>query len=392
MRNFLVIGINLVLLWVGVANAYEPRTYYVSPAGNDGNSGESNAPLRSVQKAADMANPGDTVIVKEGVYTDTDGDDRIVSIKRSGTAAHWITFRSEKKWGAVLDGQTNTTDFGFLFSSRASYIRVEGFEIKGTAIAGFHSNSQSHDIYLYANNMHDIGRVCTSITNGRSGVFQGRGTSYHTYDSNVFHTIGRLPDCGDLLHLYQHDHGIYAFGNNNTIINNIFYDLKAGWAIQISGGTGKGDGPNWDIINNTFVGANPSREGQIVVWTEKKGNKPTNLTIQNNISYNSNGSFVYFYRNLDGSGYRLNNNLVYGTKTSLASSEGILPDYGSSDNIIGKDPVFIDVSEHNYHLGAGSPAIDAALSADAPRRDFDGNDRPYGVAFDIGAYEYVPHK
>src|SRR5207253_2799246 len=45
------------------------RCYYVdAAAGNDGNPGDSARPLRTVQHAADLVNPGDMVIVRDGVY------------------------------------------------------------------------------------------------------------------------------------------------------------------------------------------------------------------------------------------------------------------------------------------------------------------------------------
>ncbi len=51
------------------------------------------------------------------------------------------------------------------------------------------------------------------------------------------------------------------------------------------------------------------------------------------------------------------------------------------------DPVFIDAAHGNYHLGAGSPAIDAADPASTLGVDFDGDKRPKGSRRDIGADE-----
>lgn len=45
-----------------------PRQIHVAISGSDTNSGTSQEPLRTIQHAADMAWPGDTVIVHEGVY------------------------------------------------------------------------------------------------------------------------------------------------------------------------------------------------------------------------------------------------------------------------------------------------------------------------------------
>src|SRR5207244_1068713 len=109
------------------------RCYYVDgAAGNDGNPGDSARPLRTVQHAADLVNPGDMVIVRDGVYTGSSSE--VLAIGRGGSASNWVVFRAEHKWGAVLDGQgtpgvQGVSDAGVHFS--ASFVRVEGFEIPG---------------------------------------------------------------------------------------------------------------------------------------------------------------------------------------------------------------------------------------------------------------------
>jgi hypothetical protein len=56
------------------------------------------------------------------------------------------------------------------------------------------------------------------------------------------------------------------------------------------------------------------------------------------------------------------------------------------------DPLFVnpsvDPAVADFHLKAGSPAIDAGTTVGAPAIDFDGNPRPAGAGIDIGAYEY----
>jgi hypothetical protein len=54
------------------------------------------------------------------------------------------------------------------------------------------------------------------------------------------------------------------------------------------------------------------------------------------------------------------------------------------DGNIAVDPKFASTSD--FHLAAGSPCIDA-IASDSTVVDFDGDARPSGPAFDIGADE-----
>jgi hypothetical protein len=54
----------------------------------------------------------------------------------------------------------------------------------------------------------------------------------------------------------------------------------------------------------------------------------------------------------------------------------------------GVDPLFVDAPGADYHLAAGSPAIDQGLTLSGFDYDKDGVMRPQGSAWDIGAYEY----
>ena len=73
-------------------------------------------------------------------------------------------------------------------------------------------------------------------------------------------------------------------------------------------------------------------------------------------------------------------NLFFGniTNTTGVTSGG--------HSLIG-DPRFVDPLNDNYHLRFGSPAIDHGIDADV-YTDLDGDPRPIGSGFDIGAYEF----
>ena len=54
-------------------------------------------------------------------------------------------------------------------------------------------------------------------------------------------------------------------------------------------------------------------------------------------------------------------------------------------------PLFVDAEGDNMHLREGSPVIDRGSSDAAPSSDIDGDTRPQGQGYDIGADEYVPY-
>ena len=82
------------------------------------------------------------------------------------------------------------------------------------------------------------------------------------------------------------------------------------------------------------------------------------MVASNNLHFNTNGVYEHNY------------DKVMGIKSNL-------------------DPLFVDPSNYNYKLKAGSPAIDSGLTIAAVKTDINLVTRPKGNGYDIGAYEYV---
>jgi len=61
---------------------------------------------------------------------------------------------------------------------------------------------------------------------------------------------------------------------------------------------------------------------------------------------------------------------------------------GSNLAVVGG--AFEDAAGHDYHLIAGSPAVDMGEALDVVLTDRDGVTRPQGTSWDIGAYEFCP--
>ena len=84
----------LTLALAGIAHA---DTLYVSGTGSDTNTGKSAASaFRTLKKAAALVEPGDTVLIGDGTYgdTDTSGGSAVLNLTRPGRPDAWITWKA----------------------------------------------------------------------------------------------------------------------------------------------------------------------------------------------------------------------------------------------------------------------------------------------------------
>lgn len=85
-------------MYQAYAQEKKAKTYVVSPTGNDKAEGDATHPLRTVSAAAKRAMPGDTVLVKAGVYRER------VAPPRGGEPGRPITYRGESLGKVFLRG------------------------------------------------------------------------------------------------------------------------------------------------------------------------------------------------------------------------------------------------------------------------------------------------
>ena len=72
---------------------------------------------------------------------------------------------------------------------------------------------------------------------------------------------------------------------------------------------------------------------------------------------------------------------------NLLSVPALTAEAGADSNLNAALTVFVDAAIHDYHLAAGSPAINAGERLVEVATDRDGVERPQGSAYDVGAYE-----
>ncbi len=376
--------------------------YYVATNGSDNNPGTFASPFKTIQKAANVVNPGDTVIVRNGTYTTT--GTYLVYMTRSGTEGNYITFRSEHKWGAVIDGQeagdgSSGGGYGIMFGSGASYVQFVDFEIKNFLHGGFWGNDNTHPssyITIQGNKIHDIGRYSTADPYGICGIFigpcTGAGHNHWNITRNLIYNIGRTGG----LAFFNKDHALYtgsfsspAVGANyiNFTYNIVYavsgnalelysdHDLIANnvmaWSSEgISGGSGFiqiVDGlANETIANNIFY--QPASNN---TWAILNYINVSTCNVKNNMCYDCS---LWYYHNTDNTTAMKGNN------------------YGRTDCEHAQvDPKFISALKANapnvdFNLQSGSPAINAGTSVGLT------TDYLKNVIIatpDIGAVEYI---
>jgi hypothetical protein len=166
-----------------------------------------------------------------------------------------------------------------------------------------------------------------------------------------------------------------AQDTNFTMTNNVV-------AANVSSNEGGGmtvyaDASGWvtgTLLHNTFAANNRgSGEGRSAIQIDEPY---VSLVLTNNLIY----SHTYGVIVVPTSTVRLYNTLFYANDTDTSGAGEIY----NTDPITGQDPLL----DADYHLLAGSPAIDAGVDAGVTT-DIDGEPRPFGLNYDIGADEFA---
>src|SRR4029079_4503016 len=202
----------------------------------------------------------------------------------------------------------------------------------------------NYGISIHDNVIH--GTVCDGINLATVDPSQGAVVVYN----NVIYDVGLGPDPSEGSSIYA---GVYVANTTNA------------------GSAGSG---TVQVFNNTMYNCGPqgsSSAGAVIL-----ASGPVGIQMDNNLIYALTGE-SYIGRD-SGSAPKItgSNNLLFGVSTRPSYLTGTITG----------DPKLVNAAGHDFHLGAGSAAIDAGKMTNAAR-DTDGNPRPTGSAFDVGAYE-----
>ena len=323
-------------------------TYYVASAGDDRNPGTETQPLRTIQVGVDRAKPGDTVVVRAGIYHES------VVLRRSGTEGKPIIVRNYPDERPIIEPAGQSPGKGFLLQAEEGYqhaigwITIEGFEIRRAHDGIKFYNA--HDVVIRGNAIHD---------NLNQGIL-GNGHHVHIEGNIIAHN--GFQDGNERSNL---QHGIYATGTFFTINDNVIHSNLA-YGIQVAGydyDPTRHAGPefaaarHWVIRHNT-IAFQQNRAG-IVIWQTDA----TECVVEQNIFYRNATHVPSAEQGIGfvnaGHGHIIRGNVFFAPDREHVDKAGENQPEGQYqlvDNLFDQDPQFVDAEHFDFRLRDGSPA------------------------------------
>ncbi|MBC7464699.1 MAG: DUF1565 domain-containing protein [Bdellovibrio sp.] len=165
-------------------NSFASELYLSVQNGKDSNTGTASAPFRTIQMAAVLAQPGTTVQLASGTYTEN------LKTTVSGTSSARIHYVSDSKGGAKIIG--TGTEVAWL--NNGSYVDIDGFDVSGSGRLGI--QNEASFVVIKNNHVHDIQVSGGCNGSGGAGIVN---SNYSAPDNdiigNVVHNIGTPGAC-----------------------------------------------------------------------------------------------------------------------------------------------------------------------------------------------------
>lgn len=369
----------------------------------------------SIQAAADQAQPGDTVVISAGTYSEP------LVVNRDGAQGAYITFHAAPGADVVIQGDTDAD--GLVELEGRSWIKFVGIAIRGSSNHGLYAVDSNH-IVLQDSEVAD--------------TLDGGAVFIDGSDIQVLHSEIRGTNAGDS----EANNEAVSFSNIDgfeiaySVVENCGeegidakYEARNG---KIHDNTTRGNnGPNIyvdaantiDVYNNTVTGASGEGKAGLSLGVEdvSETRRTYAIKVYNNvISGNAGGGISFFVESegtfndimivnntvIDNPGDGINpkdytfaganvlrNNIFSGNARDRSGQiGGFTVDHNLfASGAFGTAAVegtvkFVNVESGDLRLAEGSAGIDAGVSDGAPQADILGVGRPGGKV-DLGAFE-----
>jgi Protein of unknown function (DUF1565) len=377
-------------------------TYYVAKNGSDSNNGSSGSPFATINKAASVAAPGDTVNIAAGTYSGN------VALSKKASAGSPIVFAGSGQ--PVINGQLNVS---------GSYITVSGVTVSppGSTNEAVHVSGSYNTL------------LKVTVTNYPASA-QQQTAAFTTAGSFIKIDQYQILNINDIdgFHIWGHDITIsngFVKGLNQVDYAHNHTDWVQVWGLSSS-----------DQSYNVLLIGNEVRDSSCQLGNTENNANPNlhDWTFANNIFNNISNAFfsgipkTYWYNNIfdhvgdnqscalffygaapkyDSSGFKVINNVFRSNRKDIgfnneSSSAGTVTNnyFGTASNgaisssafmgsnyVNGGDPKFVSAPA-NYHIQSGSVLIGkGSSSATPPNVDKDGSSRTN--PWDIGPYAFA---
>ncbi len=355
-------------------------TYFIdrSQGGSDGNDGRTeSAPFFSIARCASAVRPGDSCIVKNGIYTEN------IMLRQSGTAGNIIVFKNYPGHRPLVNftGTTASARWELLAinpQTPMAYITIEGFELTNGQNDGL-KYTNGNNLIIRNNYFHDLKNgaalrgqsgyqiiidsnrfINNSLATGSYSVSIGGSEIRFTNNIIQGSTFEGIMTAARPFSPASHPDANYAEFKQNIIANNTFaFNGGPGMVIWTTGGS--------RTYNNLFV---------------------NNILFQNCTTCGAGGTNGITFSGPGADTNSINNNLFFTANTSLVSITGTEgTNYTQANNLFNTlNPLFVNAPT-DLHLQSTSPAIDQGVVVPNLTNDADGSLRPQGGAYDLGAFE-----
>jgi hypothetical protein len=356
--------------------------YYVAKTGLDSNIGSLASPFLTITKGCSVLVAGDILNIRSGTYVES-------LVDRVHGGSSWATATTVQGYASdpALSVIIKPIGFGWAFdfnNATSSWIILNNMTLDGADagdnMTGVRVQNSAHHVRIQGCLVQHWTACCIGFFPVLSSV-----SLYPTYDMGCEVLNCEIYDAGRLHNHSNLDHGIYIAGNNCRVVGcNVHYNATYG--IQLY------NGRSTTGVNNTVVtgnrsydngserlapNAHPSNGAGIIITCGDNTIAYNNLCYNNptglRLDYGATNSKVYnntIYGNtlsvgegglIIGSATRgtiAKNNIMYSNNTNYSDlGTGTV----SSNNLTGVNPLFASAGTGNFHLLAGSPAIDAGV-------------------------------
>ena len=351
-KNKIITALAILLILpiiVSATNYYVDKNSIGGQCNDNENPGTITNPWCTINKANTMLQAGDTVYIRQGIYSDNDGN-AIINPDNSGSAGNPITYTNYQDEEVILRSITDSNlNRGALINK--NYIMIDGLKFDNID----QSQSQmDYFIYIPSNKHHNIIKNCVmkylsdNWASYSDGIIMQEGANYNQILDNVIEYVGKDSDNSQCNGIRMQDGakgsgchhnliqgntvryaghaGIQARGYRNIIKDNIVYNP---WNKCLENTCDTGDTSNqynvWD--NNVGYGTTTGSGWRQDLFQ----NMGTGIIIRYNRIYTGEGEGFRLYGKTDKPSKRVKiyNNVAYdcgndeqaGTDTGITFNE-----------------------------------------------------------------------